>query len=121
MVLTVLILLFEAAIFIICGEKYTYIGIHDNLDIHIADYRVLKLTGTFFDYNAELPILGGISRSFLLSGFSLYAFLHMVFPTFVAYIIGYFLKILIAITGAVLLGKNILKERYSDNAWIIVM
>lgn len=115
------ILLIELIVFFLAGEQRTYIGIHDNLDIHIADYELLKINNAFFSQTKTLPFLGGISRDYLLSEFYLYSLLYAIFPNFVAYIIGYFLKILIALMGGYLLGKDILKENFDRNKWIIVL
>ena len=115
------IIITELITFIVAGSKNTYIGIHDNLDIHIADYQILKLNNAFFSQNATVPLLGGIDRNFLLSEFYLYSVLYMLFPNFVAYIIGYFLKIIIALFSGILLGKDILKEKYHQYEWIVVL
>ncbi|MCM1049026.1 MAG: DUF6044 family protein [Clostridiales bacterium] len=114
------IIAFEALIFIIAGEDI-YIGIHDNLDIHITDYQILKLNHAFWSHNKELPFLGGISRDFFLSELSLYSLLYMLFPTRIAYVAGYFLKIIIALFSGILLGREILDEKYKNYEWIIVL
>ncbi|MCR5102373.1 MAG: YfhO family protein, partial [Butyrivibrio sp.] len=120
-ILIIAILIIEALTFIIAGEAHTYIGVHDNLDIHIADYKLLKDNNAFFSHNITLPLLGGIDRNFLLSEFYLYAVLYMIFPNFAAYIIGYFLKIFIALFSGILLGKDLLKESYKKYEWIVVL
>lgn len=120
-ILICVILLAEALTFIFCGEAHTYIGVHDNLDIHIADYKLLKDNNAFFAHNITIPLLGGIDRNFLLSEFYLYAVLYMIFPTFTAYIIGYFIKIFIALFSGILLGKDLLKDNYSQYKWIVVL
>lgn len=117
----VLLLLFgELAVFLFFGGD-SYIGIHDNLDIHIADYQVLRLNHAFFSHGQELPLLGGIDRNFLLSEVSLYSLLYVLLPNFAAYVAGYFLKILIALGSGILLGKDILKEKYESYAWLVVL
>ncbi len=115
------VLLVELVVFLLAGEKNTYIGIHDNLDIHIADYELLRANSAFFSQNTILPFLGGISRDYLLSEFYLYSLLYAIFPNYVAYIVGYFLKILIALIGGYLLGKDILKENFDKNKWVVVL
>ncbi len=120
-ILTVLIIIGELGIFLIAGEQHTYIGIHDNLDIHITDYKLLKDNHAFFVQKADMPLLGGISRDFLLSEFYLYSLLYFILPTFSAYITGYFLKIVIALCGGYLLGKDILKEKFKEVEWIVVL
>jgi hypothetical protein len=115
------ILLVELIVFLSAGEQHTYIGIHDNLDIHIADYELLRNNNAFFSQSKILPFLGGINRDYMLSEFYLYSLLYVIFPNFAAYIAGYFLKIVIALFGGYLLGKDILKETFDRNKWIIVL
>ena len=115
------ILFMEFLVFVISGESHTYIGIHDNLDIHITDYRLLRSNHAFFSHNAEIPLLGGINRDFLLSEWYLYSLLYAVLPTYTAYLCGYFLKIILALVSGILLGHDILKSNYHKNAWIIVL
>ena len=119
--IVILITTIELITFVIAGKNHTYIGVHDNLDIHIADYQILKLNNAFFSHNVTVPLLGGIDRNFLLSEFYLYAVLYMLFPNFTAYIIGYFLKIFIATFSGILLGKDVLKDNYKNYEWIIVL
>lgn len=114
------ILFIEILVFSFFGEN-SYLGIHDNLDIHIADYQVLKLNNAFFSYEKKLPILGGLDRNYFLPEWSLYAFLYMIFPNFTAYIIGYFLKILISLFSGILLGKDLLREKYKKYEWLVVL
>lgn len=118
--IVLLILMGELAVFLYFG-KDSYIGIHDNLDIHIADYQILRLNNAFFSHGKLLPLLGGIDRGFLLSELSLYALLYVFLPNFAAYITGYFLKILLALGSGILLGKDILKEQYESYAWLVVL
>lgn len=118
--IVLLLLIGELSVFLFFGED-SYIGIHDNLDIHIADYQILRLNNAFFSHGKELPLLGGIDRNFLLSELSLYSLLYMLLPNFAAYITGYFLKILIALGSGILLGRDILKEKYEDYAWLVVL
>ncbi len=120
-ILTVLILLLELFVFLVAGEQHTYIGIHDNLDIHIADYKLLRDNHAFFAQRTNVPLLGGITRDFLLSEFYLYSIIHAILPTFMAYMAGYFLKILMALGGGYLLGRDILKENFDDAEWIVVL
>ncbi len=114
------VLAIEMLVFLAAGEN-VYIGIHDNLDIHIADYQILKLNHAFWAHNRELPFLGGIDRNFFLSELSLYALLYMIFPTLTAYLIGYFLKIIIALCSGILLGKDVLGGEYQKYEWIVVL
>ncbi|SCY42324.1 hypothetical protein SAMN02910451_02548 [Butyrivibrio hungatei] len=115
------ILLLQLIVFLIAGEAHTFIGVHDNLDIHITDYKLLKDNNAFFSQGKTIPLLGGIDRNFLLSEFYAYSWLYMILPNFAAYIVGYFLKILIALFSGILLGKDILKDKYEKYKWAVVL
>ena len=47
------VLLLELITFIIAGKHGTYIGVHDNLDIHITDYKLLRDNHAFFSQGKE--------------------------------------------------------------------
>ncbi len=98
-----------------------YIQIHDNLDLFVAHYQMIKLNHAFFAHNVDMPMLHGISRDFLGSEFLLYNFLFVVFPSCVAYYVGYLLKIAIGFCGFILLSKEVYKERYSGYRPIIIV
>lgn len=118
--IVLLVLAAQAAVFAFFGQD-SYIGIHDNLDIHIADYQIMKLNDAFFAHGKTLPLLGGIDRDYLASEFSLYTLLYILLPNFTAYLTGHFLKILIALGSGILLGKDVLKEQYPRFAWLVVL
>ncbi|MBO4456607.1 MAG: hypothetical protein J5802_02720 [Butyrivibrio sp.] len=115
------ILLIQLITVIIAGESHTYIGVHDNLDIHITDYKLLKDNNAFFSHGKTIPLLGGIDRNFLLSEFYAYSLLYMVLPNFISYVAGYFIKILIALFSGILLCKDILKDKYEKYEWAVVL
>lgn len=115
-----LFLLSETILFLILGENI-YVSMHDNLDLHVADYHILKTTKTFFSHNVQLPLLNGINRDYFASEFSLYSLLYLLFPTCTAYEIGLVLKTGIAVFSSVLLAKDILKDRYKNYEGIVVL
>ena len=115
------IVVLQLAVFLIAGESHTFIGVHDNLDIHITDYKLLKDNNAFFSQGKTIPLLGGIDRNFLLSEFYAYSWLYMILPNFAAYITGYFLKIFIALFSGILLGKDILGDKYKRYEWAVVL
>ncbi len=115
-----LILFIQAVVFLGYREN-SYIAVHDNLDLFIAHFRVMKLNDAFFAHGVELPIVGGLDRDVFGSEFSLYNIMYYLFPGIVAYFIGYALKVLIGMFSFVLLIKDIYKEdyrRYRPLAWI---
>ena len=115
------IVFLQLAVFLIAGESHTFIGVHDNLDIHITDYKLLKDNNAFFSQGKTIPLLGGIDRNFLLSEFYAYSWLYMILPNFAAYITGYFLKIFIALFSGILLGKDLLGDKYKRYEWAVVL
>ena len=104
-------LAFAALIFFAFGES-SIIAVHDNLDLFVAQFQMLKNTGTFWTHGAEVPFLGGITRDNLPSEFSLYTMLYMVLPSYYAYVTGYLLKIVTALVSAVLLAKDFCGGEY---------
>lgn len=104
-------LLFEAGVFSYYGER-SYIGIHDNLDLFVAQFQMLKNTNSFWKHGVDVPFLGGISRDNLPSELSLYTMLYMIFPSFIAYISGLLIKVVIAIVSFRLLAKELYPDKY---------
>ncbi|MCR5657457.1 MAG: DUF6044 family protein [Butyrivibrio sp.] len=104
------------ALFMITG-KNSYIAIPDNLDLFVAQMRMMQNTDTFFARGADVPFLGGISRDNLPGEFYLYTILYMIFPTYQAYVIGYILKVVIGIASCLLLLGSF-KDELPDNEGI---
>lgn len=105
------IILFAALVFLIFGEG-SIISVHDNLDLFMAQFQMLKNTDSFFSHGVDVPFLGGISRDNLPSEFSLYTMLFMILPSYYAYVAGYLIKILVAVASSVLLAKDFCKDGY---------
>lgn len=111
----------QAVVFLIFREN-SYLQVHDNLDLFIAHYQMMKLNGGFFAHNVDMPMLHGINRDLLGSEFLLYNILYVIFPSIWAYLIGYGLKIAIGTFGFILLAKDIYKDRYETYrplVWVI--
>lgn len=106
-------LLAVMALFSFCGEN-SVIAVHDNLDLFIPQLQMMKNDNSFFSHDVSVDFLGGISRDALFSEFYLYTILFMILPAFPAYIAAYLIKVLLAVAGAVLLGKEVLSERYTE-------
>ena len=111
-------LLAAMAVFLLCGED-SVIAVHDNLDLFIPQLQMMKSDHSFFSHDAYVNFLGGISRDTLFSEFYIYTILFMLLPAFPAYIAAYFLKILIAIAGSVLLGRELLGEKYKSQQALV--
>ena len=101
----------QALVFLVIREN-SYLQIHDNLDLFMAHYQMMKLNKAFFAHNVQMPMLHGINRDLLGSEFSLYNILYVIFPNIWAYLIGYALKIAIGTYGFILLAKDVYKEKY---------
>ncbi len=113
-------LLFAALVFLGAGES-SIISVHDNLDLFIAQFQMLKNTNSFFAHGVEAPFLGGISRDNLPSEFSLYTMLFFLMPSYFAYVVGYLLKIVIALVSSLLLAGDFCGEsyqKYRPVAWM---
>lgn len=113
LVIIVGFLLFAGLVFAVFGEN-SIIAVHDNLDLFIPQFQMMKNTGTFWAHGADVPFLGGISRDSLPPEFSLYTMLYMILPAYPAYITGYLLKIVIALFSGILLAKDIYGEKYES-------
>ena len=100
-----------ASVFFGYGER-SYIGVHDNMDLFLAQFQMLKNTDSFWKHGVDVPFLGGVSRDNLPSELSLYSLLFMIFPTYVAYVLGLLGKILIGMFSFRLLAGELLGEPY---------
>lgn len=120
LVIVIGFLVFAGAVFTIFGEN-SYIAIHDNLDLFVAQLQMLKNTNSFWAHGVSVPFLGGISRDCLPSELSLYTVLYMIFPSYAAYIIGYLLKIVLAIASCLLLARDWYGAGYKEYRPLIWM
>lgn len=111
-ILVIVSMLF-AGIFILIKGQNVYIQIHDNLDSNIVWLKMLKDNGLFWKHDVTVPFLGNeISRDYLSSQLKLYNVLYMLFPVFVAYIIGGFIRVFMSVFGWLWLSKCIWKDNY---------
>ena len=104
-------LLLAAGVFFGYGE-HSYIAVHDNMDLFLAQFQMLKNTGSFFKHGVDVPFLGGISRDNLPSEFSLYSMLYMIFPTYIAYVLGILGKICLGMFSFRLLAAEFFPDKY---------
>lgn len=84
-----------AALYLVAGDR-AQIGVADNLDLFQAQYQMLKNTGTFTAQNAAAPFLHGVSRDVLPGELSLEALLYALLPSLAAYLVMYFIKVILA-------------------------
>ncbi len=123
------VILGQAAVFLFFGEN-SYIAVHDNLDLFMGHFQAMNHANAFWGENMTVPVLGGVTRDCFSSEFSLYNILYWLMPgtaggsvsvltPFMAYMCGYFLKILIALFSVNLLAKDIYGEHVCrPAAWI---
>lgn len=103
----------QVLVFTLWGD-HSFIAIHDNLDLFVAHNKIMKNQDIFFGSGHEALLLGGVSRNLLGSEFSLYNILYYLFTPYTAYVIGYFLKIIIGYISFVLLAKEIYQDKFQE-------
>jgi hypothetical protein len=114
------IFFFEAVILFAFRDNI-YVAICDNLDLFIAQLKMLKDNNAFFAHGQTMEILNGIDRNYFPTEFSLYNILYMIFPDIYAYIIGYLLKLVIAFLSCILLARLLLADSYRKYEKIVVL
>lgn len=119
-ILVVGILGCETLVLLVCKEKI-YVGICDNLDLFITQLKMLRDNEAFFVHSQTMPILGSIDRNYFPSEFSLYNILYLIFPDIYAYIVGFLLKMIIALCSCILLAKLVLQEQYKRYEKMILL
>lgn len=119
-ILIALFFIGAGAVYLIFGES-SYIAVHDNLDLFVAQFQMLKNTDCFFAHGVDVPFLGGITRDNLPSELSLYTLLYVLLPSFWAYVAGYLLKIGIAIGSVWLLAKDWYGEAFKEYKPIVAL
>ena len=120
MYLTGTLLLIQAAVFLVFrGESY--FQIHDNLDLFMGHYEMLKKAHLWFAHGATAPILHGVSRDLFGSEFNLYNLFYIILPTYWAYLAGYAAKIAIGMISFILLAKDIYKDRYENYKPLVIV
>ncbi len=114
------IFLGEAVILLVLKENI-YVGICDNLDLFITQLKMLHDNNAFFAHDQMIPMLQSINRDYFPSEFSLYNILYFLLPDIYAYIVGYLLKLIVAVVSCLLLAKQILRENYVKYEKIVVL
>ena len=96
---------------LIWGE-HSVIQVHDFLDSNVAHIQSMKLSGSVWDMDATLPILGGVERAAAGTPLNLRVVLFCLLPTFWAIIANLFLIKLTAFLGMfLLLSGHVLSGR----------
>ncbi|MFD1737331.1 DUF6044 family protein [Bacillus salitolerans] len=102
----------------ILGEN-AHIRVHDNLDSNLAWYKVLKESGELFGSpEATIPqIINGVPRNAFGTEWSGIVWLHVLFPTMVAYALSQTITRVFAFIGMYLLLKT---HFLKDQEWSYV-
>ena len=103
--LTGILLGLQAAVFLVLRGK-SYPQVHDNLDLFMGHYEMLRRNHLWFAHGVNAPILHGVTRDLFGSEFSLYNILYVIFPGIWAYLAGYALKIAVGTFSFILLAKD---------------
>lgn len=102
--------------FVILGEGH-FLVIHDYLDSNLAHIKAIKDAGAWFDREAVLPILGGVSRGEFGSPLNLKYLFFATMPLYWASVANLLLIKLTALLGMFLLLRcRILKGRSVEAA-----
>lgn len=107
------------SIYVLFNESNIIIPMHDNLDIYIDVYKLLREKNLFFQHNIIAPFLGGIDRDFLPSELKIYSLCYVVFRPYIAYHFSYLIRILISIIGFILCNKYTIKGKDINIAIIV--
>jgi hypothetical protein len=91
----------------ILGEN-AHIRVHDNLDSNLAWYKVLKESGQLFGgIESTIPqVINGVPRNTFGTEWSGIVWLHMVFPTMIAYALSQAITRIFAFLGMYLLLRT---------------
>ena len=91
---------------VIYGENF-HLCINDNLDSNIPIFKMIRDNNIFWNQEKEIPFLhGDITRGEYHIGLSLEAWIYMVFPPFIAYVVTRLLAYLISVLGFFLIAKT---------------
>lgn len=111
--------LIAAMLFVCIRKDDIFIQTFDNLDSNIAWEKMLKDNNLYFSLDGKLPFLSGVDRNNFSSELKCYTWLYILFPPFVAIVVGWFLKILMAMAGFLMVGKAICADYETKKSTIL--
>lgn len=89
------------------GEN-SIISIHDNLDFNAGWCKMIKDSNSFFTLNSPTPSFDNLSSLyFMQANYSLYSAIFCLLPTFPAYMINYYISIIVGIVSMFILLKRL--------------
>jgi len=103
LLLVIVFLVFPAFI----GEN-SIISIHDNLDSNAAWAKMIKDNDSFFTLNSPTPSFNNLSTLYFMQvNYSLYSAIFCLLPTFFAYMINYYIAIIVGFVSMLILLKRL--------------
>lgn len=94
-------------LFLVINGDQIYLQWNDNLDSNMALNKMFRDNRFWCDRQTPVPMLGGIDRSILTSGYNFTSIVYYVFDTQIAFWILYVLSVALSGTGCFFLGKSI--------------
>lgn len=89
------------------GED-SIISIHDNLDSNAGWAKMIKDSNSFFTLNSPTPSFNNLSSLYFMQiNYSLYSALFCLLPTFTAYMINYYIAIIVGFVSMFILLKRL--------------
>lgn len=96
------------AIYAIVNGENIIVAAHDNLDACVSWLKMLSDNHLFFSYSpSKVPFLSGLDRNYLYSNLKVNTWFYMLFPTFMAYVLAWFVRIIVSICSWSFLGKTL--------------
>lgn len=106
---------------VLFGDKI-YLQWNDNLDSNMALNKMFRDNRFWYDRETPVPMLGGIERSILTSGYNFTSIVYYVFDTQIAFWLLYVLAVAFSGTGCFFLGNSIekiIKKKVNSNVFCI--
>lgn len=108
--LTLLLVIVFILIPVVVGEN-SILSIHDNLDSNAGWGKMFKDNNLFFTLNSPTPSFDNLSSLYFMQiNYSLYSAIFCFLPTFTAYLVNYYIAIIIGFISMFFLLKKIKVE-----------
>lgn len=113
--------LFAFCILILGGADRIVLSKNGVLDMFIPQYQALKNQGAFFAQDVNIDALGSTNRDFFYSEVKFASTFFIIFPSYIAYIMLYFSKIIIAISGVYVFGRSVAGENIKKYSKVLYL
>lgn len=101
---------------LIAGENL-YVCVHDFLDSTMAHIKMMKDTDTLFDYDATMPMMGGLPRFIYEASNNLKIWIYALVPPFWGVLLNYYLVRITAFAGLFLLLSRYVLPRSKEGGF----